>query len=143
MSVKSAERVLCIQTTERPEQANGLVYLAAPLTRAGDPNYPEVVRAVKAHFKTEVLFEGLQGYDDTFDWRKRWPEILPRLTALVVWPGPGGVVGWGCYAEIMGAYDRKIPVYAFWEGKGLCPRFTLRRLAGDNFRRYAVVKPLP
>jgi hypothetical protein len=91
------------------------VYLAAPLVAFDSSAYGRTEDAlVRAGC---FVIAARDEFRSTTDWPARLGDVLSKVQALVVVPGPGGVVGAGVLREIVEAIVLGIPTY-FADGNG-------------------------
>jgi hypothetical protein len=91
------------------------VYLAAPLVAFESSAYDRTEDAlVRAGC---FVIAARDEFSSTADWLARFGDVLSKVQALVVVPGPGGVVGVGVLREIVEAIVLGIPTY-FADGNG-------------------------
>jgi hypothetical protein len=106
-----------------PELARKAVYLAAPLVAFDSLAYERTQDAlVRAGC---FVIAARDEFGSTADWLARFGDVLSKVQALVVVPGPGGVVGAGVLREIVEAIVLGIPAY-FADGNRFHP---LRRVS--------------
>jgi hypothetical protein len=94
------------------------VYLAAPLVAFDSSAYDRTEDAlVRAGC---FVIAARDEFGSTADWLARFGDVLSKVQALVVVPGPGGMVGAGVLREIVEAIVLGIPIY-FADGNGFHP----------------------
>jgi hypothetical protein len=85
------------------------VYLAAPLVAFESSAYDRTEDAlVRAGC---FVIAARNEFASTADWLARFGDVLSKVQALVVVPGPGGVVGVGVVREVAEAIVLGIPTY--------------------------------
>jgi hypothetical protein len=91
------------------------VYLAAPLVGFESSAYGRTEDAlVRAGC---FVIAARDEFASTADWLARFGDVLSKVQALVVVPGPGGVVGAGVLREVAESIVLGIPTY-FADGNG-------------------------
>ncbi len=95
----------------------GPVYLAYPLHAHGTPYAARMVRHARRRFHAAEVLPACSLYASNADWLRRWPTILPTLSAVAVFADPEGWVGCGVWAEVRDARQASGPIY-FLDGKG-------------------------
>jgi hypothetical protein len=96
--------------------------------------------------EAEVIDPECCGWDSDEDWLGAWPELLRRLSALVVFGDQLGAIGTGCLRELSDAITFGLRVAALDLGLGLCELAGFQLVPGASAARAARLvlgPPLP
>jgi hypothetical protein len=113
------------------------VYLAAPLVAFDSSAYDRTQDAlVRAGC---FVIAARDEFSSTADWLARFGDVLSKVQALVVVPGPGGVVGAGVLREIVEAIVLGIPTYLA-DGNRFHPLYGVRFTVLDRPSRHCFAR---
>lgn len=93
-----------------PTRITGRVYVASSLSTYDTPRYDRMISAVRLHVPKADILPARDQFTSNADWRRRWPEILPTLAAVVFFDDRG-TIGRGVYQEIEDAQSVRLPVF--------------------------------
>lgn len=122
-------------------RARARVYLAAPKSEYETPRYRRLAAHAKQCFPRAELIEARTVFEDVWDWREHWPDLLQRITVLVFCTTPDGWVGRGVWTEIHTARPR-VPVYYLTDQGALVPfsGLSFSRPNPDDWTRHVRVR---
>src|SRR4051794_1348717 len=98
-------------SAKSPDHIAGQVYLAYPLSVHNTPFARRRIHRARQAFPLADVLPACDLYSSNADWLNRWPQILPTLTALCVFPDEDGWIGMGVWIEVHDALARELPVY--------------------------------
>lgn len=109
-----------------PSRITGRVYVASSLSTYSTARYEQMIDAARSHFPQATILPARDQFTSTDDWRRRWPDILPTLDALVYFEDRDGYIGYSVFTELTDALDRGIPV------RYLAPNGGLYEISADD-----------
>jgi hypothetical protein len=119
------------------------IYAAHPMTTYGSPREAKALARIAALAPGAEIVDPANRYRDTAHWRRDWPELVPRLSAVLVFGDSHGAVGTGCVHELADAWRLGVPV-AMLDGRGTCRQLIGLRILSERRRnawRAAVLVP--
>lgn len=96
-----------------------IAYFAHPKLTYGD-HATKVARRLLSRqlLGWEILDPEHIGWESNEEWRSGWDELVKRLSALVVMPDAGGMIGAGCLREIADAFAVGVSVVVWSQATG-------------------------
>lgn len=127
----------CSQTLE-PTNVAGSVYLAYPLHMHNTPRARRYIRLAQRRFPNAEILPACDQFSSNADWLRRWPLILPTITAVCVVSDEDGWIGKGVWVELYDALAIGLPVFVL-TNKRVHPwdEVMLIESDGRDWRRYA------
>lgn len=109
-----------------PSRITGRVYVASSLSTYSTARYEQMIDAARSHYPQATILPARDQFTSTDDWRRRWPELLNTLQAVVFFADDDGYIGYGVFTELTDALDRGIPV------RYLAPNGGLYEISADD-----------
>ena len=121
------------------------IYLASPMPTYGTARYERPLAACGRQIPHAEILEPRSLFADASDWLQRWPLILTTIDALVFFDDGTGIIGYGVWTELHDAERSGKPVLYLADDEQLhaWSDISVRRLSGDNWRRFARVRLRP
>jgi len=113
-------------TTRKLRTITGRVYVASSLSTYSTPRYARELERIRAFFPHADILPARDLFRSNDDWRRRWPELLTTLQAVVFFADDDGYIGYGVWTELTDALDQNIPV------RYLTPEGRLYEISADD-----------
>ena len=113
-------------------------YIAAPLDTYRTDDYRNARKSAFERWPDVHWIQPAELDWTNDEWLALWPRIVPVLVLLAVVPRADGTIGRGVWDEALTCLMHSVPVVARIDANWQTT-FTLERLAGDSWRRYARV----
>lgn len=114
------------------------VYLASPIGTYHTPRYDRMLAHAGRHFPDASILPARGLYRDVADFKRRWPRLLPTLSALAFFADEAGYIGYGVWTEIRDMRRRGLPVWFLTDDGALYAWEAVRFGVPDeqDWRRY-------
>jgi hypothetical protein len=89
----------------------GRVYVASSLHTFDTPRYNTELARIREHFPHAEIVPARGLFGSNAHWKRRWPDILTTIDALVFFADDDGYVGLGVWTELCHADERGIPIW--------------------------------
>lgn len=89
---------------------HGPFYIASPLSTYDTPRYAAMLVRLRELLPDAELLPARSLFTSNADWLRRWPEILPTLSAVVFFDDRS-TIGRGVYQEVEDAQAARLPVF--------------------------------
>jgi hypothetical protein len=120
-----------------------LVYAAHPMTIYGSQFEAKALARIAALAPSAQIIDPAVRYQSTAEWRRDWPRLVGRLSAVLVFGDRQSSVGTGCILELTEAWRLGVPV-AMLDGRGACRHLVALQVLSErerSSRRTAILIP--
>jgi hypothetical protein len=120
-----------------PAQVQRPVYLAYSLHGHQTARSRWFIRLARRCFPNAAVISACEQFSSNVDWLLRWPEILPTVAAVCVFPDADGWVGRGVWDELCDALAYGVPVFVLTNTRLHTWSDVTLIESGRDWRRYA------
>jgi len=123
------------------DESERCIYIASPVSTYQSRRYDLMSSRVAQRYPGATIMVARGMYESSHDWRKKWPEVLPRIDEFVFFAELDGTVGMGVCKELHDADMGGIPIwYLHHDGRWFEPDVLEFTITGLSPAKYAVVE---
>lgn len=104
---------------DNPSIITGPVYIASSLSTYRTPRYDRMIESIRTLFPQSNAMPARDQFTSNADWRRKWPDILPTIAAVVFFDDGDGYLGLGVWTEITDCFRIGLPLWYIDDDGGL------------------------